>query len=61
MKLLEKQQKPKIEIPEDDKEVCRYDNNTLICGKIKEVDYLTRIESKMSYEPFYGDIDLFGF
>jgi hypothetical protein len=44
-----------------DKETCVYQDSTIICGKIKEVDYLNRVESKMIIEPFYGDIDLFGF
>lgn len=42
-------------------ETCIYDDTTIICGKIYEVDYLNRVESKMISEPFYGDIDLFGF
>jgi len=44
-----------------DKETCVYQDSTIICGKIKEVDYLNRVESKMIIEPFYGDVDLFGF
>lgn len=42
-------------------ETCFYDDTTLVCGKSKNVDYFVRIESKMIPEPFYGDIDLFGF
>jgi hypothetical protein len=44
-----------------DKETCVYQDSTIICGKIKDVDYLNRVESKMITEPFYGDVDLFGF
>jgi hypothetical protein len=40
---------------------CIIDDDTIICGKINEVDYLYRVESKMIVEQFYGDIDLFGF
>jgi hypothetical protein len=40
---------------------CIIDDDTVICGKINEVDYLYRVESKMIVEQFYGDIDLFGF
>jgi hypothetical protein len=40
---------------------CFYDDLTLVCGNIKNVDYFVRIESKMIPEPFYGDIDIFGF
>jgi hypothetical protein len=42
-------------------ETCVYEHSTVICGKIIEVDYLSRVEDKMVYESFYGDIDLFGF
>lgn len=42
-------------------QTCVYDNTTLICGMIVEVDYFSQVESKMIDEPFYGDIDLFGF
>lgn len=42
-------------------EACVYDNTTLICGMIIEVDYFSFLESKMIDESFYGDIDLFGF
>lgn len=47
--------------PNDHSETCLCDDLTLICGKIIEVDYKNRVESKMVSEPFYGDIDLFGF
>jgi hypothetical protein len=42
-------------------DTCIIDDATVICGKINEVDYLYRVESKMIIEQFYGDIDLFGF
>jgi hypothetical protein len=42
-------------------DTCIIDDDTIICGKINEVDYLNRVESKMIIEQFYGDIDLFGF
>jgi len=42
-------------------EVCWYESNTKICGQLKHVDYFEILESKMVYEPYYGDIDLFGF
>lgn len=42
-------------------ETCIIDDDTIICGKINEVDYIYRVESKMIIEQFYGDIDLFGF
>lgn len=42
-------------------DVCWYESNTRVCGKIKSVDYFEIVESKMNIEPYYGDIDLFGF
>lgn len=42
-------------------DVCWYESNTKICGKLKHVDYFEILESKMIFEPYYGDIDLFGF
>jgi hypothetical protein len=47
--------------PTDKTQICLYDNQTLICGIIFEVDYFTKVESKMNEEPYYGDVDLFGF
>ena len=41
--------------------ICWYESNTRICGDLKQLNYVERIESKMVPEPFYGDIDLFGF
>lgn len=41
--------------------VCWYESNTRVCGKVKSVDYFEIVESKMNIEPYYGDIDLFGF
>jgi hypothetical protein len=41
--------------------ICWYESRTRICGDLKKLDYFERIESKMVPEPFYGDIDLFGF
>lgn len=48
-------------IPVSEPETCVYEHSTVICGKIIEVDYLSRVEDKMICESFYGDIDLFGF
>lgn len=45
----------------DANDVCWYESNTRVCGKIKLVDYFEIVESKMNIEPYYGDIDLFGF
>lgn len=45
----------------DDNLICWYESNTRICGYLIEFDYSAKIESKMELEPFYGDIDLFGF
>ncbi len=45
----------------DDSLICWYESNTRICGYLIEYDYINNIESKMDLEPFYGDIDLFGF
>lgn len=50
-----------LKTKKDNNQVCWYESNTRICGKIKNVDYFERVESKMLAEPFYGDIDLFGF
>jgi hypothetical protein len=41
--------------------VCWYESNTKICGDLKQLNYVERLENKMVPEPFYGDIDLFGF
>jgi hypothetical protein len=57
--MIKLQERPKEEIKSD--KVCWYESNTKICGKIRHLDYFNRIESKMISEPFYGDIDLFGF
>ena len=42
-------------------ETCLSDNSTIICGTIIELDYISTLEEKMVIEPYYGDIDLFGF
>ncbi|CAB4142590.1 hypothetical protein UFOVP784_18 [uncultured Caudovirales phage] len=42
-------------------EICWYESDTKICGELEQLNYFERIESKMIPEPFYGDIDLFGF
>ncbi len=44
-----------------DNYICWYESNTKICGHLIEFDYSAKIESKMELEPYYGDIDLFGF
>lgn len=41
--------------------VCIYESDTRICGYLIEFDYQLKVESKMIEEPYYGDIDLFGF
>ena len=48
-------------IQADDTLVCWYESDTRICGYLIDFDYSAKIESKMELEPFYGDIDLFGF
>lgn len=40
---------------------CLSDHSTIICGHIIELDYISTLENKMVIEPYYGDIDLFGF
>lgn len=40
---------------------CLFDDATIICGTIIELDYISKIEDKMLTESYYGDIDLFGF
>jgi len=58
--LIEK--KPLITQPKiNSDKTCIIHDDTVICGKIIEVDYIRRVESKMIVEQFYGDIDLFGF
>lgn len=49
------------QIKADDSFICWYESNTRICGYLIQFDYSAKIESKMELEPFYGDIDLFGF
>ena len=61
MLLLERPAASDLITTSDNQDTCVYHDSTIICGKIKEVDYLNRVESKMIPEPFYGDIDLFGF
>jgi hypothetical protein len=61
MLLLERPPVTELIPTSDNQDTCVYHDSTIICGKIKEVDYLNRVESKMITEPFYGDIDLFGF
>lgn len=46
---------------ENDNKVCWYESETRICGYLIQFDYSGKIESKMIPEPYYGDIDLFGF
>lgn len=53
--------KPPVHTKDKNIDVCWYESNTRICGKIKTVDYFEIVESKMNHEPYYGDIDLFGF
>ena len=61
MLLLERPKSVDLNTNSNDQETCVYHDSTIICGKIKDVDYKNRVESKMIIEPFYGDIDLFGF
>lgn len=60
MLLKEKNYIPEIKT-EDNLHTCLTDDTTIICGTIIELDYLSTIEDKMITEPYYGDIDLFGF
>lgn len=41
--------------------VCIKEGDLLICGLLTEFDIPEKLESKMVDEPYYGDIDLFGF
>lgn len=60
MLLKEKNYIPEIKT-QDNLQTCLTDDTTIICGTIIELDYLSTIEDKMITEPYYGDIDLFGF
>ena len=60
MLLKEKNYIPDIKTQENS-QTCLNDDTTIICGTIIELDYLSTIEDKMVIEPYYGDIDLFGF
>lgn len=58
----DKKRKVKVNIIKQVKiNACWYESNTRVCGNIKHVDYNEIVESKMNDEPYYGDIDLFGF
>jgi hypothetical protein len=56
-----KKNKLKKTNPKDNSYICWYESNTRLCGYLSEFNYSDKIESKMDLEPFYGDIDLFGF
>lgn len=45
----------------EDLKVCWYESGTLVCGSVKVLDYYQMIKNSMNQEPYYGDIDLFGF
>jgi hypothetical protein len=49
-------------IPEKSEEpvVCFNESNTIVCGKIETFDY-EKLEKNITFEPFFGEIDLFGF
>lgn len=60
--MLLKQKTPPIKKEKSESsQTCLSDNSTIICGTIIELDYISTLEEKMVIEPFYGDIDLFGF
>lgn len=40
--------------------VCIKDADTLVCGKLELFDY-KELEDKFTFEPFFGECDLFGF
>lgn len=50
------------ELPEqiDEPLFCFNESNTIVCGKIQTFDY-DNLENKITFEPFFGEIDLFGF
>jgi len=39
---------------------CFKESNTIVCGKITYFNY-EDIDKKSTFEPFFGEIDLFGF
>lgn len=40
--------------------VCIKDADTIVCGKLELFDYKD-LEDKFTFEPFFGECDLFGF
>lgn len=44
----------------DEPVVCFNESNTIVCGKIEKFDY-EKLEINTTFEPFFGEIDLFGF
>ena len=40
--------------------VCIKDADTIVCGKLELFDY-KELEVKFTFEPFFGECDLFGF
>lgn len=44
----------------DEPVVCFHESNTIVCGKIETFDY-EKLETKITFEPFFGETDLFGF
>lgn len=57
---------PKVENetapPNDNNEpiFCFKESNTIVCGKIKYFSY-DDIDNESTFEPFFGETDLFGF
>lgn len=41
--------------------VCFKEGDMLVCGFVIDFDLAYKLESKMVDEPYYGEIDLFGF
>lgn len=44
----------------DESLVCIKESDTIICGKLETFDY-KELEEKFTFEPFFGECDLFGF
>lgn len=63
---------PTLEIPKMENEaapssieydslfVCFNESNTIVCGKMKTFNY-NQLDDNTTVEPFFGEIDLFGF
>jgi hypothetical protein len=44
----------------DESFVCFKESDTIVCGKLEAFDY-KELEDKFTFEPFFGECDLFGF